>query len=98
MHFSFNILPLITSIFFFFFLFLVGFRVAEKCLGHPSGFNANKALPMPPKKVEIFKSIEDWAKNTVLTLLKPIEICWQPQDSLPDPTPNGFIEQVNELG
>ena len=52
---------------------------------------------MPPKKVEIFISMEDWAKNNVLTLLKPIEISWQPQDYLPDPTSDGFIEQVNEL-
>ena len=52
---------------------------------------------MPPKAVEIFKSMEDWAKNNVLTLLKPIEKCWQPQDFLPDPTADGFIEQVNEL-
>ena len=52
---------------------------------------------MPPKAVEIFKSMEDWAKNNVLTLLKPIEKCWQPQDFLSDPTSDGFIEQVNEL-
>ena len=45
------------------------------------------------KKVEIFKSMEDWAKNSVLTLLKPIEECWQLKDFLPDPTSDKFIEQ-----
>ncbi|XP_030938737.1 stearoyl-[acyl-carrier-protein] 9-desaturase, chloroplastic-like [Quercus lobata] len=52
---------------------------------------------MLPKTVEIFKSMEAWAKNNVLTLLKPVEECWQPQDFLPDPTSDGFVEQVNEL-
>ncbi|KAM4113718.1 hypothetical protein ACJW30_04G017400 [Castanea mollissima] len=73
------------------------FRGAEKCLGHPTEFNVNKAHPMLPKTIEIFKSMEDWAKNNVLTLLKPVEKCWQPQDFLPDPTSDGFIEQVDEL-
>ncbi|KAK9997504.1 hypothetical protein SO802_022190 [Lithocarpus litseifolius] len=69
----------------------------EKCLGHPNEFNVNKACPVPPKKVEIFKSMEDWAKNNVLTILKPVEECWQPQDFLPDLASDGFIEQVYEL-
>ncbi|XP_050258805.1 stearoyl-[acyl-carrier-protein] 9-desaturase, chloroplastic-like [Quercus robur] len=72
-------------------------RGAEKCLRHSSEFNVNKAHPMLPKTVEIFKSMEDWAKNNVLNLLKPVEECWQPQDFLPDPTSDGFVEQVNEL-
>ena len=92
MYFSFNILTSITFVSFF-----VGFRVAEKSLGHPTEFNVNKSYPMQPKKVEIFKSMEDWAKNNVLTLLKPVEECWQSQDFLPDPTSDGFIEQVHEL-
>ncbi|KAK7846877.1 stearoyl-[acyl-carrier-protein] 9-desaturase [Quercus suber] len=41
--------------------------------------------------------MEDWAKNSVLTLLKLVEECWQPQDFLPNPNLDGFIEQVNEL-
>ncbi|KAK7846875.1 hypothetical protein CFP56_007404 [Quercus suber] len=32
---------------------------AKKHVGHPSEFNVNKAHPMPPKAVEIFKSKED---------------------------------------
>ena len=30
---------------------------------------------MPPKKVEIFKCMEDSAKDNILTLLKPVEKC-----------------------
>uniref|UniRef100_A0A2N9EX63 Acyl-[acyl-carrier-protein] desaturase n=1 Tax=Fagus sylvatica TaxID=28930 RepID=A0A2N9EX63_FAGSY len=52
---------------------------------------------MPPEKVEIFKYMEDWASENILTLLKPVEKCWQPQDFLPDPASNGFLEQVKEL-
>ncbi|KAK7836209.1 acyl-[acyl-carrier-protein] desaturase [Quercus suber] len=38
---------------------------------------------MPPEKVEIFKCMEDSAKDNILTLLKPVEKC--------------LLEQVNEL-
>ncbi|GMY32724.1 stearoyl-[acyl-carrier-protein] 9-desaturase, chloroplastic-like isoform X4 [Fagus crenata] len=70
---------------------------AEKCLGHPGALNVRVARTMPAEKVEIFKSMEDWARNNVLTLLKPVEQCWQPQDFLPNPTLDGFVEQVHEL-
>ncbi|KAG6732823.1 hypothetical protein I3842_01G196300 [Carya illinoinensis] len=67
--------------------------------GRPStkAIYAPRARTMPPEKVEIFKSMEDWARRNVLTFLKPVEQSWQPQDFLPDPTSDGFVEQVNEL-
>ncbi|GFY81306.1 plant stearoyl-acyl-carrier-protein desaturase family protein [Actinidia rufa] len=52
---------------------------------------------MPPEKVEIFKSLDGWARENVLVHLKPVEKCWQPQHFLPDPTSDGFFEQVEEL-
>ncbi|XP_061373462.1 stearoyl-[acyl-carrier-protein] 9-desaturase, chloroplastic [Gastrolobium bilobum] len=52
---------------------------------------------MPPQKIEIFKSLEDWAEENILVHLKPVEKCWQPQDFLPDPSSDGFEEQVKEL-
>ncbi|KAL0558158.1 hypothetical protein IC582_006723 [Cucumis melo] len=52
---------------------------------------------MPPQKIEIFKSLEDWAEENLLVHLKPVERCWQPQDFLPDPAFDGFHEQVMEL-
>ncbi|KAM7266268.1 hypothetical protein ACFE04_004165 [Oxalis oulophora] len=52
---------------------------------------------MPPQKIEIFKSLEGWAEQNILTYLKPVEKCWQPQDFLPDAASDGFDEQVKEL-
>ncbi|WKA10408.1 hypothetical protein VitviT2T_027980 [Vitis vinifera] len=54
---------------------------------------------MPPEKVEVFKSLEGWASEWVLPLLKPVEQLWQPQDFLPDPAQpfDAFSEQVREL-
>ncbi|GFQ08224.1 acyl-[acyl-carrier-protein] desaturase chloroplastic [Phtheirospermum japonicum] len=52
---------------------------------------------MPPQKIEIFKSMEDWAENNLLVHLKPVEKCWQPQDFWPDPASDGFHDQVKEL-
>ncbi|KAG4958502.1 hypothetical protein AAZX31_13G025600 [Glycine max] len=54
---------------------------------------------MPPEKIEIFKSLEGWASQRVLPLLKPVEQCWQPQKFLPDSTLpfDEFIEAVRSL-
>ena len=52
---------------------------------------------MPQEKIEIFKSLEDWAEKNILVYLKPNEKCWQPQDFLPEPTSNGFFDEVKEL-
>ncbi|CAI9763977.1 unnamed protein product [Fraxinus pennsylvanica] len=41
---------------------------------------------MPPEKVEVFKSLESWASQGILPLLKPVDQCWQPNDFLPDPS------------
>ncbi|KAK8961396.1 hypothetical protein KSP40_PGU004154 [Platanthera guangdongensis] len=52
---------------------------------------------MPAHKMEIFKSLENWAEQSLLTLLKPVESSWQPQDFLPDPASSEFYEQTEEL-
>lgn len=54
---------------------------------------------MPPDKAEVFKSLEGWAAQSVLPLLKPVEQCWQPQDFLPDPalSKGSFEEEVAAL-
>ncbi|KAK3003589.1 hypothetical protein RJ639_018166 [Escallonia herrerae] len=36
---------------------------------------------MPPQKIEIFKSMDDWAEQNILVHLKPVERCWQPQEA-----------------
>lgn len=50
-----------------------------------------------PEKLELFKSLEGWASETLLPYLKPVEKCWQPQDYLPDPAAEDFLDQVREL-
>ncbi|XP_010558572.1 PREDICTED: stearoyl-[acyl-carrier-protein] 9-desaturase 5, chloroplastic isoform X1 [Tarenaya hassleriana] len=52
---------------------------------------------MPPQKLEIFKSLEGWAEQNLLTLLKPVEKSWQPDDFLPESKSEGFYDQVKEL-
>ncbi|KAF3329906.1 acyl-[acyl-carrier-protein] desaturase 1 [Carex littledalei] len=59
----------------------------------------NVTHSLPPEKVEVFKSLEGWAKESLLPLLKPVEDCWQPTDFLPDsskPT-DEFEEEVRAL-
>ncbi|XP_056695425.1 stearoyl-[acyl-carrier-protein] 9-desaturase, chloroplastic-like isoform X2 [Spinacia oleracea] len=52
---------------------------------------------MAQEKIEIFKSLENWAQENLLIHLKPIEKSWQPQDFLPDPTSEGFYDQIKEI-
>ena len=49
------------------------------------------------EKEEIFKSMEGWAAKNILPLLKPVKESWQPQDFLPDPTSEGFHDQVRQI-
>ncbi|XP_059067924.1 stearoyl-[acyl-carrier-protein] 9-desaturase, chloroplastic [Cryptomeria japonica] len=52
---------------------------------------------MPPQKIEIFKSLEGWVEENILTHLRPVENSWQPLDFLPDPAPEAFIHDIKEL-
>jgi acyl-[acyl-carrier-protein] desaturase len=69
----------------------------KKAFTPPREVHVQVIHSMPPQKIEIFKSLEGWAEETLLTHLKPVEKCWQPQDFLPDPSSDGFEEQVKEL-
>lgn len=69
----------------------------KKAFTPPREVHVQVTHSMPPQKIEIFKSLEGWAETTLLTHLKPVEKCWQPQDFLPDPSSDGFEEQVKEL-
>ncbi|KAI4369637.1 hypothetical protein MLD38_018058 [Melastoma candidum] len=57
----------------------------------------HKTHSLPPQKIEIFKSLEGWAEENILTYLKPVEKCWQPQDFLPGAETDGFYEQAREI-
>ncbi|KAL5779235.1 hypothetical protein ACOSQ2_009972 [Xanthoceras sorbifolium] len=65
----------------------------------PPLFKPQKTHSMPPEKVEVFKSLENWATQNVLPLLKPVDKSWQPQDFLPNPAVSKaeFMEQVEAL-
>ncbi|KAK4437362.1 Stearoyl-[acyl-carrier-protein] 9-desaturase 6, chloroplastic [Sesamum alatum] len=55
--------------------------------------------PMPPEKVEVFKSLESWVSRSVLPLVKPVNKCWQPIEFLPNPAKpiDNFIDEVKAL-
>lgn len=50
-----------------------------------------------PEKVELFKSMDEWAGANILPILKSVESSWQPQDFLPEPSSEGFLDEVQEL-
>ncbi|KAG0580772.1 hypothetical protein M758_4G207400 [Ceratodon purpureus] len=63
----------------------------------PAEKHALRMHSIAPEKLELFKSLEGWASETLLPYLKPVEKCWQPQDFLPDPAAEDFLDQVREL-
>ncbi|KAF4373386.1 hypothetical protein CsatB_007010 [Cannabis sativa] len=68
------------------------FRVSAVALPPP---------PMSPDIEEVFKSLESWATQSIIPLLKPVEESWQPQDLLPSPTYNNveeeFFDQIRSI-
>ncbi|KAM7507852.1 hypothetical protein LguiA_018305 [Lonicera macranthoides] len=80
------------------------YRTTKKIrrLPPPSAVSAPRLDPqithsLPPEKTEVFKSLESWAKRSVLPLLKPVDQSWQPTEFLPDPSQPGFHEEVRTL-
>ncbi|KAF3455170.1 hypothetical protein FNV43_RR05618 [Rhamnella rubrinervis] len=69
----------------------------KKSYSPPREVHVQVTHSMSPHKLEIFKSLENWAEDNILVHLKPVEKCWQPQDFLPDPESEGFYDQVREL-
>lgn len=71
--------------------------VPKKPFSPPREAHVQVTHSLPPQKIEIFKSLEDWAEKNILVLLKPVETNWQPQDFLPEPSSEGFYDEVKEL-
>lgn len=71
--------------------------VPKKPFSPPREVHVQVTHSLPPQKIEIFKSLEDWAEKNILVLLKPVETNWQPQDFLPEPSSEGFYDEVKEL-
>jgi len=65
--------------------------------GAPKEKHSRAVHSLTPEKMELFNSLEDWAESTLLPYLKPVDKCWQPQDYLPDPSSEGFMDEVKEL-
>jgi acyl-[acyl-carrier-protein] desaturase len=47
--------------------------------------------------LEIVRDMDEFAQTDLMDILKKPEEMWQPQDFLPDPSDDGFLEQVAEL-
>ncbi|CAI7750913.1 unnamed protein product [Closterium sp. NIES-54] len=56
-----------------------------------------RAHTISPEKLELVQSLEGWAEETLLPLLKPVESAWQPSDFLPSPEKESFLDEVKEL-
>lgn len=65
----------------------------------PPPLKLEKKYSLPPEKIEVIKSLESWASQQVLPMLKPVEQSWQPQDFLPDSSLplDEFTDQVKAL-
>jgi len=72
-------------------------KEVEKIKIQPREAHEQVTHSMPPEKIEIFKSLEGWADDNILVHLKTVEKSWQPQDFLPDPSSEGFLDEVREL-
>ncbi|XP_024524536.1 stearoyl-[acyl-carrier-protein] 9-desaturase 2, chloroplastic [Selaginella moellendorffii] len=59
--------------------------------------SASRKCYVAPEKVQVFKSLEGWAEEKMLPLLKPVNKCWQPQDFLPDSSSDSFMDEVVDL-
>ncbi|KAL8544657.1 hypothetical protein ACS0TY_005043 [Phlomoides rotata] len=75
----------------------LGAEKVKRPFAPPREVTSQVTHPLPPEKREIFTSLNGWAEENILPLLKPVEKCWQPSDFLPDPASEGFEEEVSDL-
>lgn len=52
---------------------------------------------IPVEKLEVIASLDNWAQESLLPLLKPVDKSWQPQDFLPDASSESFFDEVLAL-
>jgi acyl-[acyl-carrier-protein] desaturase len=55
------------------------------------------AHSITPERLALVGGLDDFAREQVLPILKPVDKCWQPQDFLPDPESPDFLDAVMEL-
>lgn len=56
-----------------------------------------ETLPLAAEKFEVVESLNEFAEKELLPMLKPVDKSWQPQDQLPDPSQESFLEEVADL-
>lgn len=73
--------------------------VSPRCAVTAPPLRRQATHSMPPEKIDIFKSLEPWAAQSVLPLLKPVNECWQPTEFLPASSQpyDQFSDEVREL-
>ena len=87
-------------------------RVTAKAVAHPPASKAPKKRyqvddevthSITAERLDVVKSMDNFAETELMPILrgsaKPdgSEGCWQPQDYLPDPEAEDFLDQVKEL-
>jgi len=55
------------------------------------------AHSLTAKGYEVLADMETFAETDLLKILKPVEKCWQPNDLLPDPKDESFVDEIREL-
>ncbi|CAI5495916.1 unnamed protein product [Closterium sp. Naga37s-1] len=56
-----------------------------------------RAHTITKERLAIVQSMDGWAEDTLLPLLKPVEGSWQPQDYLPHPEQDSFLDELADL-
>lgn len=60
----------------------------------PIILNGQVAHSLTQERLEIIRSLDNWAEDELMKLLKPVDKCWQPSDFLPDSSDPDFEDKV----
>jgi len=52
---------------------------------------------LTPQRLELINSLDNFAAEEIVPLLKPVDKLWQPQDFLPDPESPEFLDAIHDL-
>ncbi|KAJ0970943.1 hypothetical protein J5N97_018902 [Dioscorea zingiberensis] len=63
----------------------------------PKMSKGDKSHSLTQEKLEMFRFLEGWAEENMLTFLKRVEDSWQPQDFLPDASSKSFTDEVQDI-
>lgn len=60
----------------------------------PIILNGQLAHSLTRERLEVVRSLDDWAESDLIKLLKPVDKCWQPTEFLPDSADPDFEDKV----